>query len=149
MVQQGIDGLRLRTARENAGLTVRDAARAIGVSHGYISQLELEFKDPGVIKVVVGLANLYGVSVDYLVGLEGNVARHQPDEGLPMEYRVALQVQREVFRKLADPEARVAMFEYMLTQGGDWSGFLRRIDMELARELVNHEQPVERGVQDA
>lgn len=135
MTGNGVDAVRLRTAREHAGLSLRDAAKAIGVTHSYISQLENEFKDPGVVKVLVALANLYGVSMDYLVGLESNVKRTSPDEGLPLEYRIALQVQRDVYGRLSDPETRAALFRHMAESGGDWPGFLARVEADILREL--------------
>lgn len=62
-------GLRLRRARENKRLTQEQAGRYAGVSGGSISGYENNAADPPV-DVMRRLASLYGVTVDYLFGLD-------------------------------------------------------------------------------
>lgn len=58
---------RLKEARENAGMTLLRVATAVGTCVTYIFKLEAGETVPN-IKRVVDLADLYGVSVDYLCG---------------------------------------------------------------------------------
>lgn len=62
-------GLRLRRARENKRLTQEQAGRHAGVSGGSISGYENNASEPPV-DVMRRLASLYGVTVDYLFGLD-------------------------------------------------------------------------------
>ncbi|HMO19003.1 MAG TPA: helix-turn-helix domain-containing protein [Oligoflexia bacterium] len=56
----------LRDARENSNLSLRNAASSIGVTHPYLSALELGHK-PLNQEIAKKLANLYGLSVESLV----------------------------------------------------------------------------------
>lgn len=58
---------RLKEARENAGMTLLRVATAVETCTSYIFKLESGETVPN-IKRVVDLADLYGVSVDYLCG---------------------------------------------------------------------------------
>ena len=60
---------RFRELRENAGLTTAELARRIGVSQAAASQWDTGKKFPSS-ETLCKLADLYGVSIDYLVGRE-------------------------------------------------------------------------------
>lgn len=62
-------GLRLKKAREKKKLTQEQAGRFAGVSGGSISGYENNIADPPV-DVMRRLASLYGVTTDYLYGLD-------------------------------------------------------------------------------
>ena len=62
-------GERLRVARRRMGITQTDVAERMGTQQSYISALENNTNQPGVIALVVGLADTYRVSLDYLAGL--------------------------------------------------------------------------------
>ena len=57
---------KLRTLREAKGLTQLQVANKIGISKAMISAYETASKAPS-IEVLIRLAQLFGVSIDYLV----------------------------------------------------------------------------------
>lgn len=61
----------LRQARQNANMTQAEAAKRIGVAKNTYCNWELGTREPDIMKIKA-LARLFGVSVDYLVGLEEN-----------------------------------------------------------------------------
>lgn len=58
---------RLTAAREKVGLSQSEVARRIGATQAAISYFEQGLKIPSV-PVLLNLAKLYNVSMDYLVG---------------------------------------------------------------------------------
>lgn len=61
----------LRTARNKAGLSLRDVEDEIGISNAYLSQLEWEkIKQPSP-KVLHKLSELYRISYTVVMGLAG------------------------------------------------------------------------------
>lgn len=65
-------GNRLKESRRKKGLTQAKAASMIGVSKNIISSYELYLRSPS-IDVLVKLAHLYGVTTDYLLGIEPKI----------------------------------------------------------------------------
>lgn len=69
-------GLRLRTARKNANLTLEELAARYNyrfngkISKGTLSKYENGHQEP-MISVVANLSEILSVSVDYLLGVEG------------------------------------------------------------------------------
>lgn len=61
-------GERIRQQREKRGLTQTETANAIGISQVVYCQYECGAKCPN-INVAAKLAKLFGVSLDYLVGV--------------------------------------------------------------------------------
>lgn len=59
-------GERARRLRESRGLLQIEVAEATGISRSYLSQIESDLRD-GTIKVLCALADLYNVSIDYLL----------------------------------------------------------------------------------
>ena len=68
---------RFRECREKAGLTTAELAKRIGVSQAAVSQWDTGKKFPSS-ETLCRLADLYGVSIDYLVG------REAADPGMPV-----------------------------------------------------------------
>lgn len=66
-------GLRLRKAREMAGLSQLEAAKKLGISNGTLSGYERDYRDPDT-RTLEKIANLYEVSVDWLLGLSDDPA---------------------------------------------------------------------------
>jgi len=62
-------GERLRRARKAAGLPAKAAARDLGISAAYLSQIEHGVRSGMSTSLVARAAELYGVSADYLVGV--------------------------------------------------------------------------------
>jgi len=60
-------GERLREARLKANLMQKDAAKKIGISNVTLSQYEKGIRNPDP-NTLIKLANLYGVSIDWLLG---------------------------------------------------------------------------------
>ncbi|MFD1066960.1 helix-turn-helix domain-containing protein [Oceanobacillus locisalsi] len=58
---------RLREAREKAGLKQIEASKLLGISNGTLSGYEREYRDPDT-DSLHKMAELYGVSVDWLLG---------------------------------------------------------------------------------
>jgi plasmid maintenance system antidote protein VapI len=68
-------GLRLRNAREMAGMSLTDAAHAMGYSQPVqLSNME-NGQRPVTVRVLISCANLYGTTTDYLCGLVEDVDR--------------------------------------------------------------------------
>lgn len=59
-------GKRLKSARKSRGLTQGDVAKKTGLSIGTISGYERDYREPDN-DIQVALANIYGVSVEYLI----------------------------------------------------------------------------------
>jgi len=70
-------GERLKASREKAGLLQKDAAASVNVTSSQLSRYEKNKSDPSP-QVLKALAALYGVSTDYLLGLE---ARYRKPNG--------------------------------------------------------------------
>lgn len=60
---------RLRAARLDAGLTQENAGDLAGVSRSVIAKAELGITEPS-LYTTASLANVYGVSIDWLLGLD-------------------------------------------------------------------------------
>lgn len=58
---------RLRKARDKAGYKQIEAAKKLGISNGTLSGYERDYRDPDT-QTLHNMANLYDVSVDWLVG---------------------------------------------------------------------------------
>ncbi|GIM46513.1 hypothetical protein DNHGIG_20620 [Collibacillus ludicampi] len=63
-----VSGEYLRELRQKKGLTLDQAAEVVGCSTGYLSHIERGSKRNPSYKVIVGLAKLYGLSVEDLIG---------------------------------------------------------------------------------
>ena len=61
----------LRQARQNANMTQAEVAKKIGVAKNTYCNWELGTREPSILNIKA-LAKLFGISVDYLVGLEEN-----------------------------------------------------------------------------
>jgi transcriptional regulator with XRE-family HTH domain/Zn-dependent peptidase ImmA (M78 family) len=87
-------GSAVMEARKNAGLTLREAARRMGLSPSYLSKIELDKTDPPSADVIRKLAALYGVPVQTLLVFAQERVRDvigdevRDNEGLFALYRV-------------------------------------------------------------
>ena len=61
-----VNGKRLKTLREAAGMSTTQLGEAVGVTQSMIANMEREFKTPSV-EVLVRIAELLGVTLDELV----------------------------------------------------------------------------------
>jgi transcriptional regulator with XRE-family HTH domain len=59
-------GEKLRTLRNRQGLTLRQLAEVLDVSHSYIGQMEREKKIPNV-EMVLKISRIFNVSTDVLI----------------------------------------------------------------------------------
>jgi transcriptional regulator with XRE-family HTH domain len=69
MVKWEIVQRRLLKLREALGLSGGEAAAAAGVSGSYVYNLEGGYSTPGAVELIANLAQVYGTSVDYILGL--------------------------------------------------------------------------------
>jgi len=60
-------GKRIRALREARGMSQRDAAKGMGVSSGFLAQLEGGTNDNPTIATVRKISEFYGVTVDVLI----------------------------------------------------------------------------------
>ena len=77
-------GTRIATERERLGLTQAELADKVNVSQKSISKYERGDRQPN-FETITKLANVFGVSIDYLLGREGAQSIPQssdPDESL-------------------------------------------------------------------
>jgi transcriptional regulator with XRE-family HTH domain len=65
-------GARLRTVRQQSGLSLREVARQLGVSPSFVSQLETGKSQPSV-ATLYSLAQLLGFSIDQIFSVDGSV----------------------------------------------------------------------------
>jgi transcriptional regulator with XRE-family HTH domain len=88
-------GYRLRELRENKELTQTQVAKRLGLSKTTISGYENNIKTPS-LDVLVKLSILYGVSSDYILGLENR--RLLQIDGLTMSQEEILKMILKEFR---------------------------------------------------
>ncbi len=62
-------GVRLKALRKSQGMTQLQVAERVGISKAMVSSYELSARQPSY-DVLVRLAALYGVTTDYLLGIE-------------------------------------------------------------------------------
>lgn len=62
-------GTRIRELREEHGMSQAELAKALNVTQRTVSRFELEQHDLGT-QIIIDLCRLFGVSADYLLGLE-------------------------------------------------------------------------------
>lgn len=119
-------GVRLRTAREAAGISVRELARRIGVSPSLISQVELDQSMPSVGTLFL-IANQLGLVVDDLFRDNGVRVSVADGSGAPLRsphlkpaerkaIRLAAQVKWE--RLTANPDPEVEFLHVVYEVGG-------------------------------
>lgn len=75
---------RLRQARDDAGYTQIDAAKKLGISNGTLSGYERNYRDPDT-DTLNEMANLYEVSVDWLLGKENQRSTDDSNEDIDEE----------------------------------------------------------------
>ena len=102
----------LKKAREKAGLTQAQAAIAIGVSDGTYKNYEQGKREPNGDKMVT-IANLFGVTTDYLLGRE-------PAPNPFADLNLSKESEEDVINKYMSlpPEIRACLMD-VLVQLGD------------------------------
>ena len=91
-------GLRLRELREKKRLSQQQLADWLGLTCSSISNYENNTQTPPA-DTLVRLADIYGVSVDYLLGVKNDRKRVLVIEGLPPSQEKALEILAEEFRE--------------------------------------------------
>jgi len=90
-------GYRLRELRENKELTQTQVAKRLGLSKTTISGYENNIKTPS-LDVLVKLSTLYGVSSDYILGLENR--KLLQIDGLTISQEEILKIILKEFRSM-------------------------------------------------
>lgn len=75
-------GERLKKARMNKGYTQTQAGDKIGISYGTLSGYERDYRNPDN-ETLIKMAELYGVEVTWLLGLE---EKNHPDQDGKLKY---------------------------------------------------------------
>lgn len=91
-------GLRLRELREKKRLSQQQLADWLGLTRSSISNYENNTQTPPA-DTLVRLADIYGVSVDYLLGVKNDRKRVLVIEGLTLSQEKALEILAEEFRE--------------------------------------------------
>ena len=91
-------GLRLRELREKKRLSQQQLADWLGLTRPSISNYENNTQTPPA-DTLVRLADIYGVSVDYLLGVKNDRKRVLVIEGLTPSQEKALEILAEEFRE--------------------------------------------------
>ena len=91
-------GLRLRELREKKRLSQQQLADWLGLTRFSISNYENNTQTPPA-DTLVRLADIYGVSVDYLLGVKNDRKRVLVIEGLTPSQEKALEILAEEFRE--------------------------------------------------
>lgn len=68
MYDREILGNRMCAARKAAGYSIERASELVGCAINYLGRLERSVECNPSARILVGMAETYGVSVDYLVG---------------------------------------------------------------------------------
>ncbi|MCI1965556.1 MAG: helix-turn-helix domain-containing protein [Oscillospiraceae bacterium] len=90
-------GYRLRELRENKDLTQTQVAKRLGLSKTTISGYENNIKTPS-LDVLIKLSILYGVSSDYILGLENR--KLLQIDGLTISQEELLKMMLKEFRSM-------------------------------------------------
>ena len=136
----------LKNARKKAGLTQAQAAEAIGVNDGTYKNYEQGKREPNGDKIVA-IANLFGVTTDYLLG--------RPDAQPPTDALERLftekpfsTLEEELLRKYMElpHEARRAVVQFIndatITARQRQAGVHGNTYVLRAASRSNHDQPV-------
>ena len=91
-------GLRLRELREKKRLSQQQLADWLGLTRSSISNYENNTQTPPA-DTLVRLADIYGVSVDYLLGVKNDRKRVLVIEGLTPSQEKALEILADEFRE--------------------------------------------------
>ena len=91
-------GLRLRELREKKRLSQQQLVDWLGLTRSSISNYENNTQTPPA-DTLVRLADIYGVSVDYLLGVKNDRKRVLVIEGLTPSQEKALEILAEEFRE--------------------------------------------------
>ena len=91
-------GLRLRELREKKRLSQQQLADWLGLTRSSISNYENNTQTPPA-DTLVRLADIYGVSVDYLLGVKNDRKRVLVIGGLTPSQEKALEILAEEFRE--------------------------------------------------
>ena len=91
-------GLRLRELREKKRLSQQQLADWLGLTRSSISNYENNTQTPPA-DTLVRFADIYGVSVDYLLGVKNDRKRVLVIEGLTPSQEKALEILAEEFRE--------------------------------------------------
>ena len=91
-------GLRLRELREKKRLSQQQLADWLGLTRSSINNYENNTQTPPA-DTLVRLADIYGVSVDYLLGVKNDRKRVLVIEGLTPSQEKALEILAEEFRE--------------------------------------------------
>ena len=91
-------GLRLRELREKKHLSQQQLADWLGLTRSSISNYENNTQTPPP-DTLVRLADLYGVSVDYLLGVKNDRKRVLVIDGLTPSQEKVLEILAEEFRQ--------------------------------------------------
>lgn len=119
-------GQKVRIERATLNITQEELAKRVGVSRGYISDIERESDKINIGKdVIVALADALGVSVAYLMGLSEYPLAGMPDETLP-EDKSSLQtldtLTKEflsIYQQLSDDKKGVLLNLAKMLRAGD------------------------------
>ncbi len=75
------NGERIKYLREKSGLTQKDVATRLGLEPAAISKYELDMREPN-IEAIKKLANMFNVSIDYLLGRTPDVFVNEADKDI-------------------------------------------------------------------
>lgn len=107
-------GATLKAAREDAGFTLREVERRVGIQNAHLSQIENETISRPEMAMLWDLAALYGLSYTELLGLAGYSDEEKPSARQRQRTTAALRAmgsltpkeQEEVLRYMAEVRNR-------------------------------------------
>lgn len=92
---------RIKSLRERTGLTQADVARQLGISRSGVNAWEMGLSVPST-QYIVELAKKFGVSTDYLLGMENTSSISV--QGLTQKQVTVLLDTIECFREIENPK---------------------------------------------
>lgn len=108
---------RLREAREKAGLKQIEASKLLGISNGTLSGYEREYRDPDT-DTLHKMADLYGVSVDWLLGKPAHSSRPSRNDFHPEEMSEQDALMFNNWKQMTEEEKKEALnvIQYVLSK---------------------------------
>jgi transcriptional regulator with XRE-family HTH domain len=105
---------RIVELRKSKKITQEGLSNKIGVSRSALSQYELGSRQPDY-EIIKRMADFFGVSTDYLLGVERNGYIHKEETQLDRDKKYAL----ELIMGIKDPDKQKAAIEYLKFLAGE------------------------------
>jgi len=134
----------IKAAREERNISLVDFAREIGISPGYLSQLENGRKENPKLEVVLKIAQALDIEIDTLLGLEQET--ESPSLKFPSLLRLVIAKDRnmkvledkEILKKICNILDRALHCRYLIEDENLYSLFLEDVYVQMETALKRY-----------